>query len=146
MIQAIGANTYRLITGEVSIQESEYLNSFLRSYDESCTDCLRRALTEFFSPKNRFTRSYILKYLNVYFFLEATKIPKTTLDAIERAQKKKPKFRLFLDTNFLFSVLGLHENPADSAATTLFTLSNSLKKVIDLKLYVIPDTIESLQP
>ncbi|MGR8981823.1 MAG: hypothetical protein ACU84H_17270, partial [Gammaproteobacteria bacterium] len=51
MIQAIGANTYRLMTGELSIQESEYLNNFLRSYDESCTDCLRRALTEFFSPK-----------------------------------------------------------------------------------------------
>lgn len=142
MIRTIGANTYHLVTGEASIQDGKYLDNFLKRYDESYTDCLRSALTEFFSPKNSFTRAYILKYLNVYFLIEATKISKETLSAIEKYQKKKPKFRLFLDTNFLFSVLGLHENPADSAAATLLTLSQSLKDTIDLRLYVIPDTID----
>ena len=65
--------------------------------------------------------------------MEATKISKKTLEAIEKSQSKKPKFRLFLDTNFLFSVLGLHENPADSAAATLLTLSKSLKDTIGLR-------------
>jgi len=142
MIRTIGANTYHLVTGEASIQDGKYLDIFLKRYDKSFTDCLRSALTEFFSPKNSFTRAYILKYLNIYFLIEATKISKKTLEAIEKSQSKKPKFRLFLDTNFLFSVLGLHENPADSAAATLLTLSKSLKDTIDLRLYVIPDTID----
>lgn len=145
MVREIGANTYRLATGEASIHDSDHLDAFLDRYSEANRDGLRRALAEFFSPKNRFTRAYILKHLNVCFFLEAVRIPNETLAAIEKSQKKRPRIRLFLDTNFLFSVLGLHENPADSAAVTLLNLSDALKNRVDLKLYVIPDTIEEVK-
>lgn len=142
MIKSIGANTYRLVTGESRFENSTYLENFLRKYPETYTDCLRRVLAEFLSPRNAFTRSYILTYLNVYFLVEAAKIPGKTLEAIEKSQAKKPRFRLFLDTNVLFSILGLHDNPADSAAVTLLNLADSIKDRVELKLYVVPDTVE----
>ena len=142
MIKSIGANTYRLVSGESKFDNSAYLEGFLQKYPKTHTDCLRRALAEFLSPKNAFTRSYVLMYLNVYFLVEAAKISGKTLEAIEKSQAKIPRFRLFLDTNVLFSILGLHDNPADSAAVTLLNLADSIKDRVELKLYVVPDTVE----
>lgn len=142
MIKSIGANTYRLVNGESGFENNAYLEKFLQKYPDTYTDCLRRALAEFLSPKNSFTRSYVLTCLNVYFLVEAAKIPSKTLEAIEKSQAKKPRFRLFLDTNVLFSILGLHDNPADSSAVTLLNLADSIKDKVELKLYVIPDTVE----
>ena len=142
MIKDVGANAYKLVSGESRIEDNSYLNKFIEKYDDLNKTGLRRALIEFLNPKNSFTRSYILSNLNVYFLVEAAGIPSKTLAAIERSQKGKPKFRLFLDTNTLFSILGLHENPSDAAAVTLINLASSVKEKIELKLYVLPETVE----
>jgi hypothetical protein len=144
MIRETGANTYRIAIGETGIHTNKYLNKFIDKH-EDYADGLRRALLEFFSPRNHSARGYILKYLNVCFYVEAARIPRETLQAVEASQKKKPIIRLFLDTNFLFSVLGLHENPSDLAAATLLNLEESLKDKIDLRLFVIPDTLEEVK-
>jgi len=142
MIKEVGANAYKLVSGEAKVEDGAYLDKFIEKYADKNKIGLRNALVEFLNPKNSFTRSYILSNLNVYFLVEAAGIPSRTLAAIERSQKGKPKFRLFLDTNTLFSILELHENPSDSAAITLLDLAKSLKTQIELKLYVLPETIE----
>lgn len=142
MIRELGANAYKLVSGESRVEDGSYLDKFIDKYDELNRVGLRRALVQFLNPKNTFTRSYILSNLNVYFLVEAAGIPKKTLAAIEQSQKGKPKFRLFLDTNTLFSILELHDNPSDTAAVTLLDLANSLKGQIELKLYVLPETVD----
>lgn len=142
MIKEVGANTYKLVSGESKVEEGEYLDKFIEKYDELHRGGLRRALVEFLSPNNSYTRSYILSNLNVYFLVEAAGIPSKMLAAIERSQKGKPKFRFFLDTNTLFSILELHDNPSDSAAVTLLDLAKSLKDQIELKFYVLPETVD----
>ena len=50
--------------------------------------------------------------------------------------------RVFIDTNFLFSLLGLHVNPADDVVRALHELIDRMPSRVDVKLYMLPCTMD----
>lgn len=55
------------------------------------------------------------------------------------------ELKLLLDTNFLFSMLGLHENPANEAAADLVELLQAVKNHVNATLYVTPLTVDEVK-
>lgn len=139
-IRRVGANTYHLLTDGNLRQEKDWLPNFLQRYERSA-DRLRLVLEDFFSPKNAACRQQILRLLSAHFFAEASRLKPETLAAIERGKRRRI-ISVVLDTNFVFSVLGLHENPANEAALALIDLAKGASEYLDIKLYVIPATLD----
>ena len=130
LIREMGVRTYELISGtKVNLDVSSTFPRFLQGFPAEFHEPLRNAIITFLDPKDSAVRSYILRSLNAYFFVEAIGLAKETLDSLIKAVNLKPSFAVFVDTNFLFSILGLHENPSNSGKVTV-------------NLYVLPITID----
>lgn len=146
LIRGVGARTYDLISGCDSVSDkTPGLGQFLANYPEDTRLSLRNALVSFLDPKDPSVRSYILRQLNGYFFVEAGNLQDSTLAAITKASERSPSFIIFLDTNFLFSILELHENPSNEAAQFLIRLLADLGAKVSCKLYVFPNTLEEIK-
>jgi hypothetical protein len=143
-VQKTGANTYSLLIGESIKQREDWLASFVTQYGEENVECLKDVLASFFSDANPDGKQYVLKLMTAYFFVEATQLSKNTIDSID-AKRNQRSLRVYLDTNFLFSVLGLHDNPADDAALSLLELAKSAHNYVDIKFLVCPHTIDEAQ-
>jgi hypothetical protein len=53
-----------------------------------------------------------------------------------------PSFSVFVDTNFLFSILAFHDNPSNEAADSLMKVISELPRKVSCKLYVFPLTLD----
>lgn len=142
LIQELGAKTYELISGQsASIERMARFDSFLNKHPQIARANLRKIIISFLDPKNLSTREFILRKINAYFCLEAGNLSEETIIKLTEAQKKNLVFNVFVDTNFLFSILGLHENPSNEAAQSLLKLIKDIFNKVQVKLYVAPITI-----
>jgi hypothetical protein len=142
LVRDLGAETYRFMTGgPVSKEPSPHLDRFLSSFDEACHAHIRVAVLNFLNPVNATSRAYVLRRLSTYFLVAAAHLPRETLERINELSQQKPSFTVFVDTNFLFSFLSLHDNPANEAATTLTHLTAQLGGLVDMRFVVLPDTL-----
>ena len=83
MVREIGAKTYELISGASSPLESTVrFSEFLHLYPSDSRHGIQKAIISFLDPKNSDIRSYILRYLNAYFFIEASNLKQSTLDRL----------------------------------------------------------------
>lgn len=140
-IRVAGANLYHLLADGELEREVDWLSRFLKQYPPQSHVGLRQVLTDFFSPSNSAGRSRVLNLLTAHFFAEAAQLRPETIAALEGANKKKT-IRVVLDTNFLFSILHLHDNPADEAALSLLDIAQQNGNPLEIKLYVLPSTLE----
>ncbi|KRP41114.1 hypothetical protein [Pseudomonas poae] len=140
-IRVSGANLFRLLVGGKLQNDFDWLHNLFHKVDADNREGLRKVLMFFFNPGNQVCRSQILRFMTAYFFAEATRLNPETLAAINQARKVKT-IKVVLDTNFLFSVLQLHDNPADAAALSLVDLAHKSNGKLDIKLYVLPSTLE----
>ena len=85
--------------------------------------------------------SFVLRRLNAQYAVDAAALPHDALERLGHLGRRTGRIDVFLDTNFLFSVLDLHENPGDDLAHDLLSLVHELKGRVDLNLYVLPDTV-----
>lgn len=142
-VRRIGANTYSLLQSGRFFKTHDWLAGFLSKYLDSEHATLLKIVGEFFLKNNESARSYILKLLNAYFFVEASQLSKNTIDSLEKTRKSKD-VKIVLDTNFVFSILGLHENPADESATSLLSLAEKVGNV-KVRYYILPTTLEEIR-
>ncbi|MFA5835539.1 MAG: hypothetical protein WC837_01165 [Bellilinea sp.] len=141
-IKDVGANIYELLNGlSVNIDQS-ILDNFLSDYPIEQRGCINNSVKGFLNSKDQYARSYILRSLNAYFCIEAGSLDKTTLDTLQNSLAQQHDFILFIDTNFLFSILELHENPSNVAAIGLIELITHLDGKINLKLFVLNQTLQ----
>lgn len=145
LIKKSGAKSYALISGQ-SVEngaiEYSFSGDFFNKYDKDIKMSMRSVVDRFLDPKDASVRIYILSHLQAYFLVQSSNLSEEVLDKITKLQKNKPSFDLFLDTNFLFSVLELHENPSNEASKLLIHLLKSTSKYINVKLYIHPLTID----
>jgi hypothetical protein len=87
---------------------------------------------------------YALKLMNSYFFFTATRFDARAIDEVYRT-KGRPQLRFILDTNFVFSVLDLHDNPSNMAATGLMELMKKAASKVNTKLYVLLPTVDEMK-
>jgi hypothetical protein len=143
ILYEFGAKTYELITGQgIKLESNHRFKKFLSKFPKERHVIIKDAIVDFLNPQNPLVRGLILRKLNAYFFLEAIKLPSTAIDKINLASKKQVTFKVFVDTNFLFSFLGLHENPSNEAAKTLLDTIARIANKVKIKLYITPLTID----
>jgi hypothetical protein len=139
-IREIGANTYRLLSeGNLRVTPAKF-ERFVREYPPELRDSFRTATEEFLDPKNLDLRSYILRTLNGYFFIEASSLTADTIEALIKLSGSQITFNVFVDTNFLFAILGLV--PFAEDAESLMSLIRRMKGGIRVTLYALPPTLD----
>ena len=143
MVREVGARTYQLITGtEKEWDTTTGFQSFLALFPAELRSKLASAVISFLDPKDPVTRSYVLRHLNTYFFLEAGNLERPTIDALTKLASRPPSFGIFVDTNFIFSILQLRENPSNEAANLLMALIAELKGKVAFRLYASSLTLD----
>jgi hypothetical protein len=146
LVQEIGARTYELISGSpMRLERISTFEAFVQHYPDTIQPALRGAIIQFINPKSLAVRSYILRHLNAFFFLEASNLTTQTLTVLNESIVGNASFNLFVDTNVLFSMLGLHENPSNEAAESLVDLLKKLTGKVTGKFYIFPLTVDEFK-
>lgn len=142
-IAQIGANTYRLLIDSRLERNIDWTRTFAQKGHVG-RDCVFRAVSNFLEPKDADVRWLILKELSAHFFLEATQLRPESIQLLD-SNRKTTKLRLILDTNFLFSVLGLHDNPSDDASKALLALTEENKGRLAIQICVLETTLDEAE-
>ena len=143
-VRIAGANFFHLLSDGSLQNESDWLSPLIKTFPQSSTLGLTQVFSDFFNPHNQECRSQVLRLLNAHFLAEASQLRQETLDALNETKKQRV-IRVILDTNLLFSILKLHENPADDSALSLLDIAKNKNRNLDLRLYVLPGTIDEAQ-
>ena len=142
LIKQVGVNAYRLVAGETLTLDPALVDHFLQPFPPEIQPKLRSLVTTFIDPKKPEVRAFISRMLHARFCVEASGLPEETLTKLNASVGKPIRFVMFVDTNFLFSLLELHENPSNAAAVELRELIGQLKNNPRIDLVVTPETIE----
>lgn len=143
-IHVTGANLFHLLADGNLERDVDWLEEFLSKFDRQYREGLKTLLSTFFAPENHTCRNQVLRLLTAHFFAEASQLRPETLALIE-GEKKVRSIKVVLDTNFIFSVLGLHDNPGDDAALSLIEVAQKAGRSLDVKFYVLPSTLDEAQ-
>lgn len=142
LIKEVGANAYRLVSGQRMHLDKSMVTRFLKKFDNGLHDALQELVSRFLDPKNIDVRKYVSRQLHATFCVEAGGLTDEVIQKLSTIGGRKTTFRVFVDTNFLFSILALHENPSNEAAKELQELINTLNGNIKIELFVTPRTID----
>ena len=143
-VRLSGANLYHLLGDGNLERDKDWLTAFFKDFDIAHCEGLRKVVADFFAPGNQACRNQVLRMMSAQFFAEASQLNDATIRTLE-GDKKKRVIRVVLDTNFVFSVLDLHDNPSDGSALSLIALAGQAKRYLDIKFYVLPSTIDEAQ-
>lgn len=142
MIFELGARVFNISIGTGIITETNAYDKFMQNIPESIKNDIHNSLLTLLDVNDKKIREYLNRKLNAFFCLKAGALTTKDVDRIKKLQKRKPEFVVFIDTNFLFSLLGLHENPANEVASSLIEIIKRLSQDIDIKLYITQLTLK----
>lgn len=142
LIQQVGANAYRLIAGEKMTADRSLVDHFLKPFPPELHTKLRALVAAFLDPKIPEVCAHISRLLHAQFCVEASGLSEDVLAKLNASVGKQIQFLMFVDTNFLFSLLELHENPSNAAAQELRELIAQLKGNPRIDLVITPETID----
>lgn len=141
LIKFLGVNAYNLIIGHELPTNNNLLNNFLEHFPETTHPALKKIAAEFLNPKNDPVRSYVSKLLLARFAIEAQGLSQELIDNLQNSFGQQVSFKIFVDTNFLFSLLEIHQNPSNQAASELRELISNLGQNPKVTLHITPRTI-----
>ena len=146
MIKEIGARTIEIIGGKqiLRIDDFKQFHDFLEQYSES-RDNVKIVISNFLDFSDECVKNYVFRLLNSYFFLEASNLNDNTLNKIYKLSQGQQVVKVFIDTNFLLTILNLHDNPSNDATFLFLELLSEVKNRINVKFYIFPRTIEEFQ-
>lgn len=142
LIKQVGANAFRLVAGEKMTVDKALVDHFLKPFSEPVHGALRALVTTFLDPKKPEVCAHISRMLHARYCVEASGLSEDLLAKLNASIGKQIRFQIFVDTNFLFSLLELHENPSNAAAQELRELVHHLNGNPQIELFITPDTIE----
>jgi hypothetical protein len=142
LIKQVGANAYRLVAGEKMTIEKSYIDHFLKTFPTDHHSDLRTLVTTYIDPKKQQACAYISRMLHARFCVDASGLPGPVLAKLNASVGKQIRFQMLVDTNFLFSLLELHENPSNVAAQELRDLIRQLNGNPIIDLVITAETIE----
>lgn len=145
LVAELGARTYELLVARTVNGSTPNLQDLLGRASEQFGDDFRRAIVAFLDPTDPEVRAYVLRALNAYFFSQASAVDERVLTAIDKSREKHSQVRILLDTNFLFSILRLHDNPSNEVAEALDDLLGRVRERVGIRLYVLPNTVDEVR-
>jgi len=142
LLRDLGTKTYEIITGVLAEDGSaprftDFLDVYAKDYQEG----VWQVVQHFLGDGDANVAAFLLSQMNAFLLIESCKLTQSDVVALQAAIEHKPKYVVVLDTNVVFSVLSLHDNPANESVSTLFRLSNQVKSYVDLEYWVLPITI-----
>lgn len=123
----------------------EIVTEFVIKYDEDGTGGLASCIQTFLTDGDSSVREYVLRQLDARFIVVAAGLDSDTIEALTAAKSKKLQLALVLDTNFLFSVLGWHDNPSNEVAKAVLEVASTMHPNVEVHLLVLPTTVDELQ-
>lgn len=146
LVMDMGARTYQFMLNGTLLQEMPFDDTgFFTRYDSHVREPLRAVILQYLAPGDDVVREFILRTLDVAFFLEASGLQAEALEKLASSGAKPKDLTLFLDTNLLFSVMDLHENPSNQSVRSLFQVMDETSKAIQCTLYALPTTVEEFK-
>lgn len=143
-----GAKAYDLLVGKSRTKfanMASYLDVFLRGLPVSCREKTAAFVRDFLYSVDEETSRFFLSYLDAYFLLSVSGLPAKAINNITELSNNRLDFMVFVDTNFVYSILGLHDNPSNEAANDLIDLSKSISNDVKLEFYIWPSTLAETQ-
>ena len=147
LIDMLGARTLQFL-GENSTGDEHVgilTDRFIGLFDASNRTGLRSAIGSFLDPDDLNVRRYVSEHLDASFLVKASGLTNDAIVSISKYGQKRPAFRLFLDTNFLFSLLDLHENPSNESTQMLGQTIRQVGNHLSIRLNVIFPTMDEIK-
>jgi len=146
-VKDMGAYIFCLLTTGTQASELQqlakgYLTKFASSYPQDTASVLQEVIFNFLNSRDRSVISHVLRVMNSYFYVEACGLEERDLQKLMQLARSRPTFNVFVDTNFLFSILSLHDNPSNEAAKALMHLCGRLRESVPVRFYVTPLTLD----
>ena len=142
LVSELGAKTYQILTGQdAGIEDTTSYLAFLNRFDEEDRVPVCDAIATFIDSSSPVVRAYVLRLLNTAFLVRALTLPAGAVQKLLRRTRQRLHMRVFVDTNFLFSLLGL-DSPADSVVGALHDLIANMPSRLDVRLYMLPCTMD----
>lgn len=142
LIKEAGANAYRLIAGERLTANKDLVRQFIECFDVKFHQALSDLIGRFLDPKKDPVRLYVSRMLHATFCVEASGLPEDVIEKMNINHGKHVEFQVFVDTNFLFSMLALHDNPSNEAASELQEMIATFRGNPKVDLCITPNTID----
>ena len=148
LVSELGARTYELIAKPVNeesrIHGTTSISQYIDSYSPELRKAIKESIERFLDPSNPDVRIFILSRIHSHFLTLVASLSEDSLANISAKRASTIQLRLFLDTNFVFSLLDLHENPANEVAVELVRLLDVVKNHVKSQLYVFPLTVDEV--
>jgi len=148
LVTELGARTYELIAaplvGGPDIYGITSITEYIDSYTPDNRKGIKESIDRFLDSTDTDVRSFILSRIHSHLLTLSASLPEHSLAEISAKMRSTVQLKLFLDSNFLFSVLDLHENPANAVAHDLIRLLAEVKNHVQSKLYVFPLTLDEV--
>ncbi len=142
LTEEMGVKMFHIITGtSLDLEKYPSFDAFLAKFDETDRPFIRKGVLEFFLTNDPDLRSYVIQLINMVLVLESTALSQDKIRSLYYQMAKNPVFRIFIDTNFFFHLIGLDESGFHEAADLLKDVVINLNNVIDIKLYITPITL-----
>lgn len=141
IVRYMGAQLYELLTLTDPDARTD-LSAHIDGMDERYGEGIRDFFFEFIDPTDDDIRRFVLRRLNAQYATDAAALPASALDRLAQRPVIPSRVRLIVDTNFLFSIMGLHNNPGNEEANKLLQLVSEVSSRVNLKLYVLPITVD----
>jgi hypothetical protein len=143
LAQQLGATLYELLTTSSDpshdvLTYGDITSPICDKYGPATPDLI----SSFLDPSDRAVRTYVLAHLNACYLREALALDSSVIARLQESHGRPEEARIFLDTNFLFSFLGIHDNSGKQVALELRDLVNTVHSSIKITLYALPDTIQ----
>lgn len=143
LIRELGARAYELVTGERSgVEQTAAFRSYVGAYPPELQARLSRSIAEFIDPSSPTVRKWVLSHLNATFVWHVLGLPENALRRLHDRTGAPVIMNVLVDTNFLFSLVGLHDNPADDVVEALAELVETARDKVTLNLWMMPFTYD----
>lgn len=144
IVRELGASTYEILTDGKRPDKLPQIDDFICQFPTELSVELTNFLHAFLNPSDPSVRRFVLRTLNAFFVVKAGGLDQKTIERISESAKTFSA-TLFFDSNVLFSLLGLHENPADHSSRALLHLVRKLSASVPVKLRVLPPTLDEMK-
>ncbi|RKY15361.1 MAG: hypothetical protein DRP82_01920 [Planctomycetota bacterium] len=125
------------VTSEIDI------DSFCRTFDAKIKETVLSAVTQFLESNHSSVSRYLLSLLDAGLAINACGLSEQDLKTLTERYGVKASIKLFLDTNVVFCLLGLHAHPWEEATKDVLDFIQQQKqKGLHVKLHVTNDTLE----
>lgn len=146
LLEEMGASTFYLVSGERgTIDSSNVITSFLKPFSSDIRKALREVIIQFINPSKQDVRSYILRLVNINLCLMAGNLSQRDIQSIIQAMENPPAFDVYVDTNFIFSAIGLHKSQANDAVESLLAMVKELPARIQIRFIILPHTLREAE-